>query len=377
MLIILTVAAAVAATPGDAPLSAGQPTAAEVWKELRSRPLMAEEVKYRWRGQYTALREYQMDEDTGQPVSVAIQGEPPVSTFELEETLSGGEHHILVRPLEVDEKHRVYSFGKGMEYWNVGDGKDVVVFHDQEVAQVSGSFQPMSLAPADIPLPHRLLSELLSPDPGDWATSLVNLAGSTSPEAMKHVRRPSETLRLDDEDVSGTRETVALPDLLAGDQPFTVAREFFYSRKRSGLPVLVQTLHGGKLSTRWLLEWVPARPGDPAAPGGIVRGHRLAAIVAESIFNGETAIRVRYDLLAADALPPATVAAGLTPAIPSGYRQIDVDAAFNADGTPTAETLAASSPSSGMSWPLWTGLAVAATGLVVVLLIVIRRRRAA
>jgi hypothetical protein len=204
-----------------------------------------------------------------------------------------------------------------MEYWNVSVGKDVVVFHDQEVAQTSGRFPPMNLAPADVPLPHRLLSQLLSPDAQVWAASLANLSADLGPAATKAVRRPVETLRLEDADITGTRETVAFPNLLTNGEPSTAARELFYSRRHSGLPVLVQTLQNGHVSSRWLLEWVPAGPGDASAPGGIVRRHRLAALVGESIANGQAVMRVRYELIAADVLPPAAVAAGPFPAVTS------------------------------------------------------------
>src|SRR5690606_9307064 len=75
---------------------------------LRDSALMAPNVTYRWRGQYTSVHELMLDEQTGRPVPVAIEGEPRVTTFELVETLCKGEHHIVVSPREVAAPHRPY-----------------------------------------------------------------------------------------------------------------------------------------------------------------------------------------------------------------------------------------------------------------------------
>lgn len=350
----------------------GLPSTSDLWKEMRAQPLFAANVTYQWRGEYKSISEYVVD-DEGRPAIVPIQGEAPSTTFELDETLCNDEHHIVLRPRTVAEQHRSYSFGRGMDYWNQTDGKDVVIFHDQKVAQLSGQFRVTQVLPNDLPSPHRLLAMALSHNPKVWAGVSLDLP---SPEVAESViGRPIESVGADDADLIGSREVAEFRDLLTDGKRLTVARDIFYSRSKSMLPVQIDMRVKGDLATRWRLNWVPTRPGDPLLGGGSVRGHRLAGLEVETMALSARSIlaTVRYDLIGVVPLDPAMVAAGLSPRIPEGYQVIDIDPLIEANAS-TAAAAAASQASADKR--ILIAAVITSLSLVILLAIIARRRMA-
>ena len=353
--------------------TSGRQTVQEVRQAVCSTPLLAPNETDRWNGEYTTFFDYGIDRATGQSVAAPVQGKPPVTTFELEETFCNGEHHLALRPLKVAESHQSYSFGRGTDYWSETRGKDLVVFHDQKIAQVSTRYTPTQLLPFDLVSPHKLLQFLGSDDPVVWANVLINISSDDSSETRKVVAGRPEPLPVDDPDLVAFRETARFPNVISGGKPMEVSRDIYYSKSVGMLPVRAEFLMADLAPTTWRLEWLPAQTGSPPAAGGLVRGHRLVTLTGDMpVFSdaAKTDATVRYHLLDAAELTPEAVAAGLTPVIPDGYRVIDVDAMANANATGTSGAGFAASPADNTTL---IAILVTVTTLVIALIFVRRR----
>ena len=345
-------------------------------------PLLSPNQTSLWRGEYKSFYDYNVDRSTGAPVAVKREGDPLVTTFELKETRCGSEQHVSVRPLQVADSHRTASFGRGMDFWDDAQERDVVVSLDEKVAQISSHFERSDLSPREVISPSRVLQFVSSSEAEDWANIFLSLSAGTD-EARRIVAGAAQPLVSDDADLVGTRETARFPNLRSGDEPYTCSRDIYLSKKTAMLPVRVELRAGGRLRARCTLEWQSAATSGTAAAtsGAVVTGYRLVAIKSESpvLTNGSSgedgavSTSVRYDLLDVAELSAEDVTRGLTPVIPAGYKVIDVDAMMTAHAASAAT--ASQEAASADSYTL-AAIVVSAATLVIVLFF-IRRRLAA
>ncbi len=308
-----------------------------VWDEMARSPLLAPESTRVWEARYESVSELNVSRDPAAPRGrivnvVPIAGPRPNSTFEVREALLPGQHHLRLTPALIAEAHRNYSFGRGMEYWSIAEGRSVSVDHDKRTARIGGNLARAALAPNDLPLPMRLTTEGLARDKGRWAGAYVD----TKQTSLEDLREESRELLAPDAGKVRLLETVVHPGLLLKNEPVKISRLVCYDPQTAMLPVEVEFRLGGLIAGRWTLTWKPSGP----EPGPIeIRGHRLESLRADKIDLASSSVLATVTYVPKSSGRPQLDE--MEPIIPESYKVFDVDQAATERAAQAAETEAA------------------------------------